>query len=74
MTHHTTSDQTIDKTMTSFNSDSSFWICNSAATGHTCNDKSSFSGNPVPSIYEVKTANGIDSSSLMGTVIPGIIL
>jgi hypothetical protein len=52
-----------------FDIDSSFWVCDNAAMGHICKDKSLFSGNLVPSIYEVSTANGIDSPSLMGTVI-----
>jgi hypothetical protein len=55
--------------MLSFDTDSSFWVCDNAATGHICRDKSLFSGDLVPSIYEVSTANGIDSPTLMGTVI-----
>ena len=55
--------------MISFDTDSSFWVCNNAATGHICKDKSLFSGDLVPSIYEVSTANGTDSPLLMGTVI-----
>jgi hypothetical protein len=47
--------------------DSSFWVCDNAATGHICKDKSSFSS-LVPSIYSVSTANGIESPLLMGTV------
>jgi hypothetical protein len=64
-----TSDSLGDDAMISFDTDSSFWVCNNAATGHICKDKSLFSGNLVPSIYEVSTANGTDSPSLMGTVI-----
>ncbi len=55
--------------MISFDTDSSFWVWDNAAMGHICKDKSLFSGDLVPSIYEVSTANGIDSPSLMGTVI-----
>ncbi len=66
---YTTSDFLGDNTMISFDTDSSFWVCNNAARGHICKDKSLFSGNLVPSIYEISTANGIDSPSLMGTVI-----
>jgi hypothetical protein len=55
--------------MISFDTDSSFWVCNNAATGQICKDKSLFFGNLVPSIYEVSTANGFDSPLLMGTVI-----
>jgi hypothetical protein len=58
---YTTSDSLGDNTMISFDTDSSFWVCNNAATGHICKDKSLFSGDLVPSIYEVSTANGIDS-------------
>ena len=52
-----------------FDTDSSFWVCDNAATGHICRDKSLFYGDLVPSIYEVSTANGIDSPTLKGTVI-----
>ena len=52
-----------------FDTDSSFWVCDNAATGHICRDKSLFSGDLVPLIYEVSTANGIDSPTLMGTII-----
>jgi hypothetical protein len=45
---HTTTDQAIDNTMTRFDTDSSFWICDNAATGHICTDKSLFYGNLVP--------------------------
>jgi hypothetical protein len=61
--------QAIDNTMTTIDTDSSFWICDNAATDHICNDKSLIYGNLVPSVYEVSTANGVDSPSLMGTVI-----
>jgi hypothetical protein len=66
---YTTSDSLGEDTMISFDTDLSFWVCNNAATGHICKDKSLFSGDLVPSIYEVSTANGIDFPSLMGTVI-----
>ncbi len=66
---YTTSGSLEDDTMISFDTDSSFWVCNNAATCHICKDKSLFSGDLVPSIYEVSTANEIDSPSLMGIVI-----
>jgi len=66
---HTTSDSLGDESMLSFDTDSSFWVCDNAATGHICRDKSLFYGDLVPSIYEVSSANGIDSPTLMGTVI-----
>jgi hypothetical protein len=53
----------------SFDTDSSFWVCNNSATGHICNDKSLFSGELVPSIYIVGTATGSSKLTLMGTVI-----
>jgi hypothetical protein len=64
-----TSDSLGDELMLSFDTDSSFWVCDNAATGHICREKSLFFGDLVPSIYEVSTANGIDSPTLMGTVI-----
>ena len=48
---------------------SSFPICDSVATDHIYNDKYLFYCSLVPSIHEVSTANGVDSLSLMGTVI-----
>ncbi len=54
--------------MISFNTDSSFWVCDNAASGHICKDKSLFSGDLVPLIYIVSTANEIDSPTLMGNV------
>ena len=66
---YTTSDHLGDESMLSFDTDSSFWVCDNVATGHICREKSLFSGDLVPSIYEVSTANGIDSPTLMGTVI-----
>jgi hypothetical protein len=52
-----------------FNMDSSFWVCNNSATGHTCNDKSLISGELIPSIYIVGTATGTSESRLMGTAV-----
>ena len=66
---HTTSDSLGDESMLSFDTNSSFWVCNNASTGHNCRDKSLCSGYLVPLIYEVSTANGIDLLTLMGTVI-----
>jgi hypothetical protein len=53
----------------SFDTDSSFWVCNNSVTGHICNDKSIFSGELVPSIYIVGAATGSSKPTLMGTVI-----
>jgi hypothetical protein len=55
--------------ISSFNTDSSFWVCNNLATSHICNDKSLFSGEHVPSIYIVGAATGSSEPTLMGTVI-----
>ena len=52
-----------------FNTDSSFWVCDNSATGHICKDKSLFTGDLVPSIFEVGSATGILTPTLMGTVI-----
>jgi hypothetical protein len=54
--------------MISFDTGSSFWVCDNAATGHICKVKSLFSGDLVPLIYVVSTANGINSPTLMGNV------
>ena len=54
--------------MTSFDTDSSFWVCDNLATGHICNDRSLFTGNLVPSIYIVGAATGTLEPTLMGTV------
>jgi hypothetical protein len=69
MAAYTTSDSLGDESMLSFDTDMSFWVCDNAATGHICQEKSLVTGNLVPSIYKVSTANGINSPSLMGTVI-----
>ncbi len=69
MAAYRTSDSLRDESMLSFDTDLSFWVCDNAATSHICRKKSLFSGNLVPSIYKISTANGIDSPSLMGTVI-----
>ena len=52
-----------------FDTDSSFWVCDNSATGHICKDKSLFTGDLVPSIFEVGSATGILTPTLMGTVI-----
>jgi hypothetical protein len=53
-----------------FDTDSSFWVCNNAATGgHICYNKLLFPGELVPSIYMVGTATGTSEPTLMGTVV-----
>jgi len=49
-----------------FDTDSSFWVCDNSATGHICKDKSLFTGDLVPSIFEVGSATGISTPTLMG--------
>ncbi len=51
-----------------FDTDSSFWVCDNSATGHIWKDKSLFTGDLVPSIFEVGSATGISTPLLMGTV------
>ncbi len=51
-----------------FDTDSSFWVCDNSATGYICKDKSLFTGDLVPSIFEVGSATGILTLTLMGTV------
>jgi hypothetical protein len=53
-----------------FNTDSSFWVCDNSATGYICKDKSLFTGDLVPSIFNVGSATGISTPTLMGTVTP----
>jgi hypothetical protein len=55
--------------ISSFDTDSSFWVCDNSATGHICNDKSLFSGELVPSLYIVGATTGSPKLMLMGTVI-----
>ena len=57
-----------ENTMTLFDTDSSFWVCDNSATGHICNDKALFTGDQVPSIYIVGAATGTSEPTLMGTV------
>ncbi len=57
-----------ENTMTSFDTDSSFWVCDNLATGHICNNKKLFIGVLVPSIYIVGAATGTLEPTLMGMV------
>ncbi len=51
-----------------FNTDLSFWVCNNSKTGHICNNKTLFADELVPLIFEVGSATGISTPTLMGTV------
>jgi hypothetical protein len=54
---YATADSDIEEDMMiSFDTDSSFWVCDNAATGHICKHKSLFSGDLVPLIYIISTA------------------
>jgi hypothetical protein len=57
-----------EKTMTSFDTDSSFWVCDNSAIGHICNDRTLFTGDLVPSIYIVGAATGTSEPTLMGRI------
>jgi hypothetical protein len=54
--------------LSSFDTDSSFWVCDNAATGHICKDKLLFTGDLIPSIYEIGMSAGKSILTLMGTV------
>jgi hypothetical protein len=43
-------------------------VCDNSATGHICNNKELFTDELVPSIYEIGSATGISTPTLMGTV------
>ena len=57
-----------DNNMASFDSDSSFWVCDNSATGHICNNRSLFLGKLEPSKVNVGSANGVSTGKLMGKV------
>jgi hypothetical protein len=66
---YATADSDIEEdTMIPFDTDPLFWVCDNAATGHICKDKSLFSGDLAPLIYIVSTANGFYSPTLTGNV------
>jgi hypothetical protein len=57
-----------ENTMTSFDMDSSFWVCDNSATGHICNDRTLLIGNLALSIYIVGAAMGTLELTLMDMV------
>ena len=65
----TTADEDSHNMTASFDTDSSFWVCDNSGTSHICNDISMFHGKLVPSAYHIGTATGTCDSSKMGTVI-----
>ncbi len=50
-----------------FDTESLFWVCDDSATGHICKNKALFTGDLVPSVYEIGSATGILNPTLMGT-------
>ena len=67
--HSTLTDLTGLDPLSSFDTDSSFWVCDNSATGHICNNKELFTDDLVPSIFEIGSAKGSTLPTLMGTVI-----
>ncbi len=55
--------------LSSFDTDSSFLVCDNSATGHMCNNKALFADEVVLSILQVGSATGISVPNLMSTVI-----
>jgi hypothetical protein len=45
-----------ENNMTTFDTDSSFWVCDNSANGHICNNRTLFIGDLVPLIYIVTKA------------------
>ena len=68
LTHTTIADQLTHDPLSSFDTDSSFWVCDNSATGHICNTKTLFTDELVPSIFEVGSATGISTPTLMGNI------
>ena len=60
--------RTHQNTMSSFDTDSSFWVWDNLATGPVCNNEALFLSKLVPSINIVKAATGLIEPTLMGTV------
>ena len=58
-----------DNCMSTFDSNSKFWVCDNSATGHICNDMTLFHGPLVSSLIEVSTATGSTNKLNMGTVV-----
>ena len=67
LAHSTLTNLTGLDPLSSFDADSSFWVCNNSATGHICNNKALFTDNLVPSTFEIGSATGTTLPTLMGT-------
>ncbi len=69
LVYSTLTDSSLLNPLISFDTDSLFWICDNSATGHVCNDRTFFSRELVPSIYDVGSATGTSTPTLMGLVV-----
>jgi hypothetical protein len=65
---HSTFTEAQISSLSSFDTDSSFWVCDNAATGHIFKEKLLFTGDLIPSIYEIGMAAGKSIPTLMGMV------
>ncbi len=65
---HSTFTEVQISSLSSFDTDLSFWVCDNVATGHICKDKSLFTRDLIPSIYEIGMAAGKSIPTLIGTV------
>jgi hypothetical protein len=68
ITHTMMADLLTLNPLLSFNTDSSFWVWDNSAMGHICNNKTLFTDELVPLIFEVSSATRISTPTLMGTV------
>ena len=68
LTQTTIADRLTHDPLSSFDTDSSFWVRDNSATGHICNTKTLFTNELVPSIFEVGSATGILTPTLMGNI------
>ena len=71
LTHTTIADRLTHDPLSPFDTDSSFWVCDNSATGHICNTKTLFTDELVPSIFEVGSATGILTPTLMAILLFG---
>ncbi len=62
---YSTLDSVHENTMTSFDMDSSFWVCDNLATGHICNNRTLFIHNLVSSIYIVGAGTTMSTVCLL---------
>jgi hypothetical protein len=65
---HSTFTEAQISSLSPFDTDLSFWVCDNAVTGHIYKNRLLFTGDLIPSIYEIGTAAGKSITTLMGTV------